>query len=398
MKKYFSERVFFDHLHKTGGTALTDFFINNLGVGSISAHDSGEYYDLIRRYGGNYSIISAHCYFKQNKFVLDSRYKHITLFREPVSRALSYLKFIAQPSLSGSDAALAAYAKLWTQHEGEIPPDLVRLDSIEHFALMQGLSNIYVKHFCAFVFGDVDHSHLETSKLFISGYDVIGFQDDMDGFISQIEHVFGMKFQIPLRAVNVAPPTAFDEIYSSKKLINNVAKLNQFDLLLYEHLLAKYRSPKRPLFNGMVPKLATFFRKPVVFDVYTGPPEDVETHGELKLLSGLSKVKCNEEFFLSVLIRNGSKDDWRGLDDPQAVIASYHWYDEHAKKVVYGGMRTHIPQEVIKSGTTIECKMVVLAPQHSGSYTLELTILQECIQWFEDKAFIPASLNVLVVD
>ena len=263
---------------------------------------------------------------------------------------------------------------------------------------MQGLADPYVKHFSAFVFGEVDRSHLETSKYFISDYDVIGFQDDMDGLISEIKVLFGMEFAIPLRLVNVTPPSYNDEIFCSEKLLKNISKLNEFDLLLYDHILANYRNPKRRLFNGMVSKLATCFRKKVVFDVYTGFFDDIDTRGVMKLISCPEKVKCDEEFAVSVLIGNNGNDDWLGLDAPLSVVASYHWYDEHANRIVYGGVRTHIPQDVIKSGTTVECAMVVIAPQNSGLYTLKLTILQECIQWFEDVEFIPASLNVLVID
>ena len=80
--KAYPGRLIFDHLPKTAGQAINAWLVAELGSGCVTPNLIGSHVDLIRKYGGLYSIISAHVHFDDGKG-LDPRYQYMTLFREP---------------------------------------------------------------------------------------------------------------------------------------------------------------------------------------------------------------------------------------------------------------------------------------------------------------------------
>jgi hypothetical protein len=68
---------------------------------------------------------------------------------------------------------------------------------------------------------------------------------------------------------------------------------------------------------------------------------------------------------------------------PFPVNISYHWIDTHSRATVtYDGERTPLlPMVAPQSSVTVA--MLVIAPLVSGSYTLQITLVQEGIRWFE---------------
>ncbi|WP_441459338.1 hypothetical protein [Burkholderia thailandensis] len=91
-RRVFGGRVIFDHLPKTAGQAVNAWLGNALGAGCVTPNLIGRHRDLIRRYGGEYSVISAHIDFRGSS--LDPRYQYLTCFREPIDRAISWLFFL----------------------------------------------------------------------------------------------------------------------------------------------------------------------------------------------------------------------------------------------------------------------------------------------------------------
>ena len=91
--KSFPGRIVFDHRPKTGGQALSAWLIDRLGAGCVSPNLTGSNAELIKLYGGIYSIISGHVNFL-DRGTLDPRYQYITCLREPVDRVLSWLFFV----------------------------------------------------------------------------------------------------------------------------------------------------------------------------------------------------------------------------------------------------------------------------------------------------------------
>ncbi len=81
---------------------------------------------------------------------------------------------------------------------------------------------------------------------------------------------------------------------------------------------------------------------------------------------------------------------WRG-----SVRLSYHWYDDAGKVVQWDGERTNLPHDLgPKDSVTVAAQ--IFAPFDPGAYTLEITLVQEGIAWFEQKgsAGLRASIRV----
>ena len=88
----FPGRVVFDHLPKTAGQAVNAWLRSSLGAACVTTTLAGDHRELITRYGGEYSLISAHVTFSGEG--LDPRYQYVTCLREPIDRAISWLFFV----------------------------------------------------------------------------------------------------------------------------------------------------------------------------------------------------------------------------------------------------------------------------------------------------------------
>lgn len=72
--------------------------------------------------------------------------------------------------------------------------------------------------------------------------------------------------------------------------------------------------------------------------------------------------------------------DWRG-----SVRLSYHWYSETGKIVQWDGERTNLPHDLGPSDSaTVEAR--IFAPFEPGTYELEVTLVEEGVAWFDQKA------------
>ena len=83
-KRVFPGRIIFDHLPKTAGMSINNWLFESLGE-VVIPNLIGQHSDLIRDYGGLYSVISGHIHFAA-KEGLDPRYQYITCVRDPVER------------------------------------------------------------------------------------------------------------------------------------------------------------------------------------------------------------------------------------------------------------------------------------------------------------------------
>src|SRR6266404_4061207 len=121
--KSFPGRVIIDHRPKTGGQALAAWLNAKLGSGCVSPNLVGSSYELIKTYGGLYSIISGHVNFI-GRGVLDPRYQYITCIRHPVDRALSWLYFVLNDAkIDRYSSHVREAAEIFYRSDGEECPD-----------------------------------------------------------------------------------------------------------------------------------------------------------------------------------------------------------------------------------------------------------------------------------
>jgi hypothetical protein len=228
-------RYIFDHLPKTAGLAVNHFLRSVLGAQRVTPTVGGLHDQLIAQYG-HYDVICAHMLFPPGS-VLNARYKYLTVLREPVDRAISWLHFAAfdvQPS--DTNAAERDAARKFLSSGGDLYS--AALDGI--------LRNPCTAHFRSLVTHQEDLSPSAAREAALEGltkYDLIGFQESIQTFIDALSD----EFQIPRRPLPIVNKTSsrpgVDEI--SPKLRSRLQELTVIDSEVYQ--AAKLLASKRDL-------------------------------------------------------------------------------------------------------------------------------------------------------
>jgi hypothetical protein len=126
------------------------------------------------------------------------------------------------------------------------------------------------------------------------------------------------------------------------------------------------------------------------------PTVDIaNTHGSLTVSSNTREVKTDERLSVHVKISNQSPTDWQSIGETP-VLASYHWFTDDGRPAVAEGIRTGLAEKLICAGETMDQEVNVIAPPSPGIYTLELTLVQEGIQWFKSPEFQTGSVRMAV--
>jgi hypothetical protein len=91
------------------------------------------------------------------------------------------------------------------------------------------------------------------------------------------------------------------------------------------------------------------------------------------------EAAANVVLAVPVTLRNRGNRIW----PTSQVFVAYHWFRDH-KLVVWDGVRTHLPRDLEPGGrATLSAR--VKTPAESGSYVLQITLVQELVTWFENK-------------
>ena len=77
------------------------------------------------------------------------------------------------------------------------------------------------------------------------------------------------------------------------------------------------------------------------------------------------------------------------------VHLSYHWISATGTTIVWDGLRTNLPTDVIP-GASVTVPLAVLPPQTAGSYTLRVDLVQEGVSWFSGQGIAARDLIVSV--
>jgi len=223
-------RIIFDHLPKTAGQAVNSWLVKSIGSGCVTPNLLGQHRHLIRRYGGDYSVIFAHLRFEG--YGLDTRYQYITCFREPIDRAISWLYFVLKNHESNQLSDLWELSMLFVDSEGEhIGKDLRPF-----------ISNPYVEHFAGAMTSTMrsDEQKLEDALIVIEKYDVVGFYENMPLFLSDVASLIGIPTPEQIERVNVTRTRPqVNEI--TPKFRKRLEELNALDIELYRIVYERWR-------------------------------------------------------------------------------------------------------------------------------------------------------------
>jgi hypothetical protein len=378
----FSGRVIFDHQPKTGGTSVASWLMKELGVGCVTPNVIGEHRDLIKKYGGLYSVISTHMNFSIYKG-LDPRYQYITLLRDPIDRLISHLYFLLNNYDDTHIPELRNRIKIFIDSEGE------NFDKI--LELAPNLSNLYVNHFSS-INGDIgmgDDDKLASALAAIQEYDVVGVHENMPQYFIEVSTLIGL-----------VPPQEIPHINKTKKrpdimdipdsMLNKIMEVNQLDIRFYSEVLA-WKTATACIQTHKIQKKWNKYDS-----IYDGLIL-TDVSGSLTVTTPIRSTKVGSQTTISVEITNSGKQSWPGEGDFRPVLLSYHWLKSSGEMYTFDGQRTILPRNGVIAGTSVNANMLIKAPETAGHYILELTLIQERVAWFERIGFMPTRLEIEVI-
>ena len=109
-----------------------------------------------------------------------------------------------------------------------------------------------------------------------------------------------------------------------------------------------------------------------------------------------SAVGVSQTFWIDATVRNATDRPLVGLP-PYPVCLAYHWIEASTRQmVVWEGTRSELFPSV-PADDSMQCWMRVEAPNLPGTYTLQATMMQESVCWFESiQADILQEFDVVV--
>ena len=223
--KIFPGRIIFDHLPKTAGMSINKWLIDSLGE-VVTSNLIGQHSDLIREYGGLYSIISGHIHFS-SKEGLDPRYQYITCVRDPVDRTISWLYFISDNEKKIHSVGLVEQVNKFLESNGKIIPEIVA----------NNISNSYVAHFSR-ILGtglEAENKRYKNSIHAVRQYDVIGLFEDLPRFMAEIATLIGLPTPTEVPRINITDSRPNLQCINDE-LIENIRKINHLDIKFYNQV------------------------------------------------------------------------------------------------------------------------------------------------------------------
>lgn len=98
-------------------------------------------------------------------------------------------------------------------------------------------------------------------------------------------------------------------------------------------------------------------------------------------------------FTVPITVKNVSASAWSSQTEERPVRLSYHWLDLDKKPHTFEGMRTSLPK-TINPGEQQTINVRVKSPEQQGQYILQVTMIQEGVDWFERQYVTPLELKV----
>ncbi|MGC8720669.1 MAG: Wzt carbohydrate-binding domain-containing protein [Thermodesulforhabdaceae bacterium] len=107
------------------------------------------------------------------------------------------------------------------------------------------------------------------------------------------------------------------------------------------------------------------------------------------------ELRPGQQIAITVEVMNQSQQIWY-LEGNKPVYLSYHWLKKEAEPVIFDGFRTPLPCNEIQPGELVQATAMVEALKQAGEYTLELTLVQEGVTWFEERGFVTERLAIKI--
>lgn len=225
-----TDRYFFLHLQKTGGSALKMRLRHHFGERAVyPCPDDGQLPDavllpahLIDRVaarGDEIRVIAGHFPLATLE-LLQGDYRTFTLLREPVERTLSFLRHQVRMGNTPTTDLVELY-------EHPLRQLMVRNHMTKMLAL--DAEQTLAEGMLANV--EMTEAHLEVARQRLASLDVVGIQERHDEFVEALESKFGWDLG-PHRTLNRTEAEPVDVAFRER-----IAADNALDVALYEYAL-----------------------------------------------------------------------------------------------------------------------------------------------------------------
>jgi hypothetical protein len=379
-KRAFDGRIIFDHLPKTAGQAVNYWLTSALGRGCVTENSIGGHQDLIQRYGGTHSVISAHVHFDGEG--IDPRYRYITCLREPIDRAVSWLYFVLNNHRADQLPKLYEQTQAYVESEGE--------DC--HLDFVANINNPYTTHFSNIIATHKrsDDEMIQDALLAIDQYDVWGLFEELPAFLSDVATLIGLPQTAQVRRVNVTTSRlSVDDL--SPAMLARLTELNSADIILYNTLRERWQASREQNLAQIVipadpPQWEPYYRRAVS-----------SVMGTVWSDAALHSMGINAAVKLSVQLHSNTVKPW--INHAEAKIdLSYRWYDSTGNLVALEARRTPLPVAEVHQLQTVQMQLEIVAPNLPGDYQLSIMPVQGYNRWFDALGFASCHYKVHVSD
>lgn len=233
----------FDHIPKTGGTALRAVFEEIFGAGKISPHVSTRSESWARQNFSSYRMVTGHFLPLRNESPDDGRIR-LTILRHPFERAISEY--------------------YWYRHDtdavagGDMAP-LARAHEFDEYLVAQenrkaGINpNVYARHFASQLTRDLadETQLLSLAKEGMSRYQFVGITENLTDTVDFFCCEYGLRFPAEVPRLNTT---------SSRKAVSDLGAetlrrlelIYALDLELYRLALTSFQNRKRQILQTML--------------------------------------------------------------------------------------------------------------------------------------------------
>lgn len=234
-----TDKYFFLHLQKTGGSALKMRLRHHFGERAVyPCADDGELPDVVIRpgqlidrvavRGDEIRVITGHFPLATVE-LLPGEYRTFTLLREPVERTLSFLRHQVRVSNTTTTDLVELYEDPFRYHM--IHNHMTKMLALDAQTTLAGgaiLANV-----------EMTEEHLEIARKKLAGLDVVGVQEHHNEFVAELERKFGWDLG-PHRTANRTQAEPVDPAFRER-----IAKDNALDVALYDYALELATSKSR---------------------------------------------------------------------------------------------------------------------------------------------------------
>jgi len=236
-----AQTFIFDHLPKTGGSAMRVVFEQIFGVTNVSPAVSGRSEHWAKERFSSYRMIVGHFHSPVPvEFVKDGRAR-MTVLRDPIDRAVSEYFYYRNNvervpwnklSILAKDHDLFTYIKLLAGSRDVI------------------VSNFYSRHFARQISRSLhsDTKILSLAKEALDRYDFVGIQEQMVDTVDLFCCRFGLPPVFDLPRINeTSSRVTIGDL--DRKTRDKLVAMNCLDVELYRFALSRFQEQKRKVFH-----------------------------------------------------------------------------------------------------------------------------------------------------